>query len=238
VKTEVPVSPWIAHSVTVEEPRRSFWSTHSDESLARRAACGDDCAFDELRHRYERGLSRYAARLVGDAGLGQEIARRALRDARRALRDGRQPSCMSPWLYRLVLNIALRLPSSSSKDEAIPPRLPERQRQAFVLREVYGLSVSEIAAELGLSTREVEEAQFAARRSLAGAAVSVRAKPPTEPAQPPAAREPAARRAVLAVAAAAVALCVGMPVAASYVQDGGTERSPGLATASLADRAL
>lgn len=203
----------------VEAPRRSARSPVADEHLARRAAGGDDGAFDELRERYVRELSRYAARLIGDLTVGEEVAARALRDARRALRRGTRPACVSPWLYRITLNAALDL-RADRPGEPVPAsrRLPERQRQAFVLREVYGLSVHEIAIELGLTAREVQEAQFAARARLAALGAIVRS-PRLEP--PPPVRRRSTRPAVLAVAAAAVALCVGMPVAATYAPDRG-----------------
>jgi RNA polymerase sigma-70 factor (ECF subfamily) len=203
----------------VEEPRRSPpRSPHSDESLARRAAAGDDAAFGELSRRYTRGLSRYASRLVGDLALGEGIARRALRDARRELRRGAHPSCVSPWLYRLTLNVALDLRADSPGEPAVATRLPERQRQAFVLREVYGLPVREIAAELGMCADEVQQAQFAARGRLVRAGALGR-QGRTNGSAPVSAPRRASRPAVLAVAAAAVALCVGMPVAATYAPD-------------------
>jgi hypothetical protein len=45
--------------------------------------------------------------------------------------------------------------------------LPERQRAAYVLREVQGLRVSEIAEALELTVQQVEQALFAARNRLA-----------------------------------------------------------------------
>lgn len=210
-------------------------SRHSDEGLARRVAQGDDGAFDELRARYGRGLARYASRLVGDLELGEDTARRALHAARRELRAGTRPACVSPWLYRLTLNAALRLRSDCPCAQAVAARLPERQRQAFVLREVYGLSTPEIAA-LGLSAREVEEAQFAARRRLARVTTYGRAK--RVEGAPPSARKPSARPAVLAAVAAAIALCIGMPVAATYAPERGGDPAPTMMIPARAVRAL
>jgi len=107
-----------------------------------------------------------------------------------------------------------------------------------VLREVYGLPVPEIAAELGLSAGEVQEAQFAARRRLAQVGAQGRATR-AESAPPPSARSRlSARPAVLAVAAAAVALCVGMPVVATHGSDRENDSTPALVVTARADRAL
>jgi hypothetical protein len=46
-------------------------------------------------------------------------------------------------------------------------KLPDRQRRAYLLREVHGLRVAEIAAGLALSTPRVEQDLFAARNRLA-----------------------------------------------------------------------
>ena len=220
----------------VEEPRRSHRSPRSDESLARTAADGDEASFAELRRRYARGLSRYGARLLGDLALGEDVAERALADARRALRGGALPACVSPWLYRLTLNAALDLRAGCPDEPVVAAPLPAPQRQAFVLREVYGLSVREIATELGLSAREVQQAQFAARGRLARVGALGRAKR-AEGSAPPSGRRLPARPAVLAVAAAAVALWVGLPVAAIYAPDRGDDQTPVLAIPP-ADRAL
>jgi sigma-70-like protein len=45
--------------------------------------------------------------------------------------------------------------------------LPERQRGVYVLRELHGLRIDETAAELGLTTEQVEQSLFAARNRLA-----------------------------------------------------------------------
>jgi hypothetical protein len=45
--------------------------------------------------------------------------------------------------------------------------LPDRQRHAYLLREVHGLHVKEIAERLALTSEQVEQALFAARNRLA-----------------------------------------------------------------------
>jgi hypothetical protein len=45
--------------------------------------------------------------------------------------------------------------------------LPDRQRRVYVLRELHGLRIDETAAELGLSSAQVEQSLFVARNRLA-----------------------------------------------------------------------
>jgi hypothetical protein len=45
--------------------------------------------------------------------------------------------------------------------------LPDRQRRVYVLRELHGLRIDETAAELALTSAQVEQALFAARNRLA-----------------------------------------------------------------------
>lgn len=58
-------------------------------------------------------------------------------------------------------------PEGASELTATVARLPERQREAILLREWQGLSYREIATRLGLTTAAVETLIFRARRSLA-----------------------------------------------------------------------
>jgi RNA polymerase sigma factor (sigma-70 family) len=162
----------------------------SDESLARELAAGRTAAFDELYRRYSGQLAAYGGRLVNDRSAGEDIAQVTLMNAYQAVRRGSEPVHVRPWLYRIARNVALE--TIERRREVLPLRddhawvhdprehrearaelvnalrtLPYRQRNAFLLREVQGLRVSEIAARLGLSSAQVEQALFAARNRLA-----------------------------------------------------------------------
>jgi RNA polymerase sigma factor (sigma-70 family) len=162
----------------------------SDERLSGRLASGEAAAFDELYRRYVHRLAAYGAQLLGDPSAGEDVAHVALLNAYQALRGGRLPERVRPWLYRIAHNAALdtlprrrELPSAEVRAaEEEPARdqpavrgalldavaaLPERQRRAYVLRELHGLKVTEIAAELSLEAPQVEQALFSARNRLA-----------------------------------------------------------------------
>jgi RNA polymerase sigma factor (sigma-70 family) len=164
-----------------------FFKRLTDEVLGSRLACGEAAAFDELYRRYANRLAAYGAHLLGDAGLGDDVAQATMLKAYGALREGRVPNKMKPWLFRIAHNVAIdlvvrrrELPSADLPESPAGDRepyagtliaalatLPDRQRRAYVLREVHGLRIDETAAELGLTTAQVEQALFAARNRLA-----------------------------------------------------------------------
>jgi RNA polymerase sigma factor (sigma-70 family) len=162
----------------------------TDEELTRQLAAGEDAAFDELYRRYAGPLGAYAGRMLRDRAAGEDVAQTSLMNAYAALSRGTQPRHVKAWLYRIAHNAALEtierrrdvpseLEHEGSLDRASETRdlretllsalqtLPERQRRAYVLREVNGLKVGEIAVELELRVEQVEQALFAARNKLA-----------------------------------------------------------------------
>ncbi|MDX6511713.1 MAG: hypothetical protein QOE36_1217, partial [Gaiellaceae bacterium] len=160
-----------------------------DERLCSRLAAGEAAAFDELYKRYVHRLAAYGGHLLGDLAAGEDVAQAALLNAYQALRSGRIPENVRPWLYRIAHNAALDVLARrrellradpgdgvAAREEEFGTRgallealtaLPDRQRRAYVLREVHGLRVSEIATELRLTGAQVEQALFAARNRLA-----------------------------------------------------------------------
>jgi len=163
----------------------------SDERLSGRLASGEAAAFDELYRRYVHRLAAYGGHLLGDAAAGEDVAHVALMNAYQALRAGKLPTHVRPWLYRIAHNAAIdtltrrrELPladvRSVAEEEdtrsqpaargallAALAELPERQRRAYVLRELHGLRVAEIADELTLRAPQVEQALFSARNRMA-----------------------------------------------------------------------
>ena len=164
-----------------------FFKRLSDEVLGSRLASGEAAAFDELYRRYSNRLAAYGAHLLGDIGLGDDVAQATMLKAYGALRAGRVPDHMKPWLFRIAHNVAIDLvirrrelpsddlPESPTADRepftgtlvAALATLPDRQRRVYVLREVHGLRIDETAAELGLTASQVEQSLFAARNRLA-----------------------------------------------------------------------
>jgi RNA polymerase sigma factor (sigma-70 family) len=161
----------------------------SDEQLTTAVSAGDSDAFEELYRRYAGPLAAYGSRVLRDRSRGEDVAQTSLMRAYDALQRGTEPLRVKPWLYKIALNTALELKAKHGDvldgDSADRPdtsddfrdaradilagveRLPERQQKVFVLREIHGLPVSEVATRLDLTSQQVEQALFAARNRLA-----------------------------------------------------------------------
>ena len=88
------------------EPRTA--SAASDEELMLRYRdLGDQEAYDELVHRYERELYSYLYRYLGDAGLAEEVFQTTffrLHESRRLFQEGKR---LRPWLYTIATHQAI-----------------------------------------------------------------------------------------------------------------------------------
>jgi len=150
----------------------------SDVEVVARVLGGDREAFGLLIRRYEPGLLRYAARMLGSRDAAADAVAEGLVRAYRHLASCRDPARLRTWLYRIVANrckshLARRPTADVSLDEALPiadPRdneaaveraeqlalveralmtLSPEKREAFVLKHVEGMSYEEIAAATG-----------------------------------------------------------------------------------------
>jgi RNA polymerase sigma-70 factor, ECF subfamily len=78
----------------------------SDETLAARAAAGDDSAFEELVGRYQARVFRLACRLTSDTDA-PDILQETFLQVYRHLRSFRGESQFGTWVYRIATNAAL-----------------------------------------------------------------------------------------------------------------------------------
>ncbi len=167
--------------------------TQPDRRLVTLVREGYDAAFEEIVRRYQMGLGRYAATIVG--GRSEDVTQDSFSKALLALRrDPEAEIDLKPWLYRIVRNTALndlrdRPPETAELIEALGTGsrsaaeeaerreemaelmqrlrdLPEPQRAAIVMRELEGLGHDEIAAALGLSGGGARQTIYRARRAL------------------------------------------------------------------------
>jgi len=174
-------------------PRIMPWSRMGDESLASRAAAGNEAAFTALYERYHGPLLGYCRSILLDVEDASDATQNALENALRALPRREPGRPLRPWLYRIAHNEAITILRRRRPHADVDPAtvltvpgpevdseqrtrlsqlvddlrmLPDRQRGALVMRELSGLSYDEIGGALGVSNEAARRAVFDARTAL------------------------------------------------------------------------
>jgi RNA polymerase sigma-70 factor (ECF subfamily) len=173
-------------------------SDRTDEVLLAAYGRGDARAARALSDRLLPGVWRTARRLLGDEAEAEDVAQEAMLRLWRIAPGWRAGEAkVSTWLYRVTVNLCtdrLRRRRGVGLDaipepedghpgaaaglleadrmaalEAALMALPERQRQAVVLRHLEGLANPEIAEIMGLGVEAVESLTARGKRNLAAA---------------------------------------------------------------------
>ena len=164
-----------------------------DQRLARRAADGDERAFAAIFQRYHQRLYRFCLAIVADPEDAQDALQNTMVKVLRALPGERRAIDLKPWLYRIAHNESIevlrRRRETRELDVELPAagpglaeeagarerlrrlladlgELPERQRQALVMRELAGLGFAEIGAALETTPAVARQTLYEARVSL------------------------------------------------------------------------
>lgn len=91
----------------------------TDETLAARAAAGDDHAFEQIVERYESRIFRMACRLTSDTDA-PDVLQETFLQLYRHLPSFRGESQFGTWLYRIATNAALMHRRASARRPAEP----------------------------------------------------------------------------------------------------------------------
>jgi|SRR5919106_1463376 RNA polymerase sigma-70 factor (ECF subfamily) len=156
---------------------------------------GDPASFEELVERTRARVYSLANRLVRDRHDAEDVAQEAYLRVFRGLRGFREDAAFETWLHRVVTNTAFtylkrrgrfgelvaegqepveQVQAPSGVDRALDrdelrralDGLSEALRVVTVLKDVYGLSVREIAEELDVSEGAVKVRLHRARKQL------------------------------------------------------------------------
>lgn len=167
----------------------------ADAALLARYAAGDAAAARLLATRLTPRLFAHAFRVLGDDAAAQDVAQDAMLRLWKIAPEWRAGEAqVSTWAYRVVANLCTDLlrkrqtVALDAVDEPIDPgprpeammqdaarrdalqaaldTLPERQRQAVVLRHLEGLSNGEIAQILSVGVEAVESLTARGKRGL------------------------------------------------------------------------
>jgi RNA polymerase sigma factor (sigma-70 family) len=170
-------------------PRAELLEALTDEQLAELTAQGQDAAFEVLVARYRRALINHCAQLLGRADA-EEAVQEALLRAYLALSRGHSVQRVGAWLWTIAHNTALNLlrtrgarpmggvaelPTETDPFERrehlrlvveAVGSLPDRQREALVMRELEGRSYAEIESRLRTSNGAVRQLLNRARAGV------------------------------------------------------------------------
>jgi RNA polymerase sigma factor (sigma-70 family) len=168
----------------------------SDERLVKLARSGHERAFDTIVERYRKPLVRYCRRILPESRC-EDAVQQALLNAHAALTTSEDPLQLKPWLFAITRNAALNMLRQNGwnydeipldfdgvrrPDQVFEERsqlqqtvtavkdLPDRQRDALVMREFEGRSYDEIALALGANDGAVRQLLNRARVTLRSAA--------------------------------------------------------------------
>ncbi len=178
----------------------------SDEALLIAFGNGDMDAARALTARLTPRVLGFAARMLGgDRTEAEDVAQEAMLRLWRHAKDWRQGEAkVTTWLYRVVSNLCTdrlrkargvgldtvpepedetesaedglqQQARAAALDEALSA-LPERQRQAVILRHIEGLSNPEIAAVMDIGVEAVESLTARGKRALAATLAPRRAE--------------------------------------------------------------
>lgn len=108
-------------SYRIGDPPASGAGNFPDErDLVLRAQRGDQLAFEKLYEHYSDRISRYLIRMVGDDGVGCELAQDTFLKAWEALLSLRDPRRFASWLYRIATNNAYNYQNRAKLIRTIP----------------------------------------------------------------------------------------------------------------------
>lgn len=161
---------------TSRDPAPRTRSLYMDESdLVRRALDGDGEAFETLVEVYKARVYSVAYQIAGNRDDAEDICQESFIKLYRNIRAYSSNHKFTTWLFRLVTNTAIDHLRKQKKSRRLPVEagLPDRsqasdsdlkltldrilskvspkQRMAFVLRDLQGFPLSEVAQILGCS---------------------------------------------------------------------------------------
>ncbi|MFD4420234.1 RNA polymerase sigma factor [Agromyces sp. NPDC058484] len=182
----------VIHAAAIDAPRLQVVA---DEILVERAIDDDTAAFAALVHRHAPLMRAHARRMLGDSSDADDVVQDAFVIAWQQLPNLRDRAMVKSWLMKITSrcalshlkrrpptlplpvvepalpdtmqpeNLAVRTAHLSALSVALD-KLPEDQRNCWLLREVAELSYAEVAKEMNLTPASVRGKLARARVSL------------------------------------------------------------------------
>jgi RNA polymerase sigma factor (sigma-70 family) len=177
----------------VEERASPIDGVVTDDALTLEATHGDGPAMAAIFRSYHQPLYRFCLAIVGNPQDAQDALQNTMVMVLRALPGERRHIALKPWLYRIAHNQSIdllrRRQQSVPLDESAPAlgedlavrvemrqrlrqlivdldALPQRQREALLMREAADLDFEEIGATLDTTAAAARQTLYEARLSL------------------------------------------------------------------------
>ncbi|MEZ4417156.1 MAG: sigma-70 family RNA polymerase sigma factor [Gemmatimonadota bacterium] len=164
------------------------------DALVRRAQSGDRSAFAEVYRRTVDRIYGLCLRMTADADRAEELTQDSFVRAWERLGSFRGDAKFSTWMHRLAVNVVLQdrrtradrqqkvvsdpdverygavakdaFPETRIDLERALAHLPERAREALVLRDIEGFKYREVAVMTGVAVGTVKAQVHRARQML------------------------------------------------------------------------
>ena len=136
----------------------------SEQALVLRAQAGDRAAFHELVELYQRRLTYYVHRLVGDADQARDLLQEVWLEVYRRLGKLQSAAAFRVWLYRIahhraVKHLRRRRVETVAREALVHSGVEESSDEEFELLECAEL-VHHALGQLSLEHREVLSLRF------------------------------------------------------------------------------
>src|ERR1044071_2525616 len=117
-------------------------TSQPDTELARRAAEGDEAAFEEIHRRYRRPVYALALRMTRNAADAEDLTQESFLNVLRNVGSFRGEAAFSSWLYRLAVNVVrMHFRRRSSRPEDLTDDGEMCERKLGVARRAGSTSV-------------------------------------------------------------------------------------------------
>jgi len=180
----------------MSQSRKEGERTSELTMLLIRAASGDAAAFEQIVIRHERRVLTLSWRLLGSMEDAQDAAQEVFLRTFKYLHRFDAQKAFEPWLVRMTVNVcrdlgkarqlrgAILVEARELQDPGHDPHdelqfeqqremlyraldeLPEKERTAFVLRDIEGMTTAETADALGSSQATVRSQISSARLKI------------------------------------------------------------------------
>ena len=176
-------------TVAAEQAAAAAERVDPDRAEVEAARTGDAGAFETLVIRYQVRIVSYAAAIVRDAGVAEDVAQETFIRAWKGLPSFRGESAFKTWLYRIASNVArtqlkrsgrqARVGSESLDDEDAPLRTGDVSSGAadvettLAAREAINHALAQLPAELRVAVvlRDVEGLDYKEIAEVTGAPI-------------------------------------------------------------------